>query len=201
MATPAQIDYEFYETPPFVTEWLCDHVRFQGTVVDPCVGAGAMTRVIGARYPEVAFITNDLDPQWDAMAHEDASDPRYWRQFLPGMVDWVAVNPAFSIAAPILQHAWPVVTSGIAMHVRLSFLEPLKGGLRRALLRDLPPTQNLVLPRIRYRLNSRGEPSTDSVTCGWLIWHKRCGVWDGLDPIIFAPDSVIDASSLWRPTQ
>lgn len=65
------------------------------------------------------------------------------------------------------QYFSPAAIVGVAMLLRLSYLEPTKD--RGHWLNDHPPTQMIVLPRISFT----GDGKTDSVTCAWMIWHKQ----------------------------
>lgn len=200
--------FEFYETPaPFTRwmfQWMIEHgFRIHGHILEPCVGNGAIIKAFNAMPAEPglswesAWSTNDLDPEWPADTHDDAAGPDLWRRHnvsrLGGandsMIDWTVSNPPFNPAAEILSGALMSSRSGVAMHVRATFNEPLKTpGLRRSLLRTKPPTATLWLPRFSYRKNDAGKWSTDSTTCCWLIWVRN----EPRQFVDYAPNWVID---------
>lgn len=120
-----------------------------------------MTRELRAAGIEV--ITNDINPSSDAEFHSDAAYGPSWRQWAP---KWVVTNPPFVKARDIFEHAHANATDGVALLLRLSFLEPTDD--RGELLWRLPPDELIVLPRISFT----GDGNTDSVTCAWMIWHK-----------------------------
>lgn len=197
-------DFEFYRTPACLTQWLVDQVgpALTGTsICEPCVGDGAILQVFADRHlARARVLTNDLDPQWPADTHEDASTAAYWAGFLPGMVDWVVTNPPFSAAGPVLAAAWPVVQRGVILHVRATFHEALKTGLRRSLLRECPPQHVLWLPRIRFRVNPdpTKTATTDSTATCWVIWSKT-GPLPGVPAHAYPPEWLLDQAAAYRP--
>lgn len=202
------IDYEFYETPAPFVRWLFAEMAHRGTPIvgnlfEPCVGDGAIIRVANAWAGEFdvisQWVTNDLDRRWPADYHEDATSERLWtRQGFDaiGGIDWTVTNPPFTPALDIITHALEYSRVGVAMHLRASIHEPLKGRRRRSgprepfFLREYPPTGILWLPRFGYqRSKTTGKWTTDSVCACWVIWLK--------DPnaqqfIRYAPEWVID---------
>ena len=158
---------EQYFTPERFVTVLFDTLSrtgysFEGRrICEPCVGDGA----ISARFPAGCLpFTNDLDPTFPADGHADARLAETWQAF--PAADWVVTNPPFSGALPILQHALAHATAGVALLVRISFLEPTFD--RQDFLAENPPSRIVVLPRHSFS----GDGATDSVTCGWLIWEK-----------------------------
>lgn len=169
----AQYEYEWYPTPrPFI-RWLGEHLpsdrNGEAIYAEPCVGDSVIPTVLGS----AQWITNDLDPRWVADTHLDATWQAYWNQ-LPETVEGIITNPPYSCALPILQWALSLPqTPFIALHVRLSFLEPLKkNATQRRLLQDYPPSKILVLPRFPYQTNAKGVWSQDTVTSAWMIWNS-----------------------------
>lgn len=131
-----------------------------------CVGDGAI-------YDELTgwdtLISNDLDPNLSADYHEDITQP--WA-FGFDKCDWVVSNPPFSVAPTAVKAAYNYSRIGIAMLLRLSFLEPCESKVvasrRGKWLAAHPPTKLIVLPRISFT----GDGKTDNVTCAWFVWDK-----------------------------
>jgi hypothetical protein len=150
---------DFYPAPEWATEALLERVPIVGTVFEPCSGAGDMVRPL--ERAGVKVVTNDIDQARKTDTHFDARSLSAWPQ--PG-VDWTVTNPPFSDALAIVQNAIAGSRVGVAVLLRLSFLEPTEA--RQDLLRANPPTRLIVLPRISFT----GDGKTDSVTCAWLVW-------------------------------
>lgn len=152
--------YDAYFTPRSAVESLLRHVDVDGRVLECCSGEGAIARTMVEYGCEV--ITNDLNPEMPALMHGDAADWRWWQS-----IPWVVSNPPFKVASQIVKLAHQHATEGVAMLLRLSFLEPCED--RAEFLSQHPPTQLIVLPRISFT----GDGKTDSVTCAWMVWEKH----------------------------
>lgn len=160
---------DFYPTPEFATYELLRHVpQISGSILEPCVGDGAIARVIDSG--ERVVYGSDIDPQMNASFCGDATRRDFWegvKQIMPeDRIDWVVTNPPFNVAPQILPLAYEFAEFGIAMLLRLSYLEPTED--RGAWLNSNPLTKLIVLPRISFT----GDGKTDNVTCAWMVWEK-----------------------------
>lgn len=162
-----RVNLDFYETPIWQTEVLAQHVNIKGTCFEPCVGNGKIIEALS--YPgsnaHRQWFTNDIDRERKADCHFDARTIEAW-PLTPR--DWTVSNPPFNGAAEILQHALAHSRVGVALLLRLSFLEPTMK--RAVLLHRYPPSLLIVLPRTRYNPDS---DSVDTVTTAWMIWYIR----------------------------
>lgn len=155
--------WDAYFTPASAVESLLRVVEISGRVMEPCSGDGAIARPLVDHGCEV--VTNDLNPSMHALMHGDATDPAWWRKGKG--VPWIVSNPPFSLASTIVPLAHSAATKGVAMLLRLSWLEPCED--RVEFLTKYPPTALIVLPRISFT----GDGKSDSVTCAWMVWSKR----------------------------
>lgn len=158
--TRRQLDQYF--TPAHATRALLMHVSIQSLVGECCNGDGAISSVL--RESGLTVITNDIDTNLDADFHVDVTKAEAWNF---AQVCWLVTNPPFNRAAEIVPLAYRRASCGIAMLLRLSYLEPCMN--RDLWLRDHPPTKLIVLPRISFT----GNGKTDNVTCAWMVWDKR----------------------------
>lgn len=154
--------WDAYFTPRAAVESLLSLVDISGRVMEPCAGEGAIAGPLAGYGCEV--ITNDLNPSMPTLMHHDATDAAWWTR--GGGVPWVVSNPPFSLASTIVPLAVKSATVGVAMLLRLSWLEPC--GDRVDFLITHPPTGLIVLPRISFT----GDGKTDNVTCAWMVWSK-----------------------------
>lgn len=162
--------HDQYDTEAFATETLLacasDIVgqRPAGrTIIEPCAGEHRITNVLKAKAPWIRVFTNDLHPRMHVDAHLDATYAPCWSQFPE--CEWVVTNPPFKDAFTILQQARSHASEGVAMLLRLTFLEPTEE--RGEWLSFNPPDQVIVLPRQSFTEDGK----TDSVTCAWMIWR------------------------------
>lgn len=168
---------DFYPTPEWATRELVRRVDISGVVFEPCVGDGAISGAL-AKAPqssEARIYTGDIDPQWSPMVCGDALERQFWDDAVSRIesdfmysteIDWVVTNPPFNVAAQIVPIAFNRAAKGIAMLLRLSYLEPVEN--RGSWLNQHPPTDLIVLPRISFT----GNGKTDNVTCAWMVWRK-----------------------------
>lgn len=161
-----------YFTPRWPTLALLDYLgdRLSGLIWEPCAGHGHIVEVLREVGHEVwaSDITPhpSLDDQHDFMrtdAHEGYVD----------YVDWIVTNPPYTTdectATEIVRHALELATVGVAMLLRLSWLEPCDD--RVDLLMTDPPTDYVILPRVNYI----GAPSGNNQTSVWCVWDRRRG--------------------------
>lgn len=161
---------DFYPTPEWATRELLRHVpQIGGYILEPCVGDGAIARVIDGDNRVV--YGSDIDPQMNCSFCGDATRRDFWagvrETMFEGRIDWVVTNPPFNVASQIVPLAYEHSDKGIAMLLRLSYLEPTED--RGAWLNEHPPTGLIILPRISFT----GDGKTDSVTCAWMVWDKQ----------------------------
>ncbi len=153
--------FDFYESPAWFIESLLDAEPVHGSVLEPCSGDQAIVRALSSA--RLAVLTNDINPRRQADHHLDANDGVSWQSFPP--VDWVITNPPFSTAFSMLQHAYGHARIGVALYLRISFLEPTLA--RGPWLEMHPLTRLIVLPRHSFS----GDGKTDSVTGAWMVWR------------------------------
>jgi hypothetical protein len=168
----ARRDDDFYATPPWMTRVLLRRRPLEagvGRVFEPCVGDGAILRELPAA---ADTLTNDLVARAPVVPEFllDARRPECWEAFRKtGPIGVVITNPPFNSAFDILRAAWPYAEHGVALLLRLSWLEPTED--RGPWLEAHPPTRLIVMPRWDFR----GNGETDSVTTAWLLWARSPG--------------------------
>lgn len=156
---------DWYPTPSWATQMLINRVELRGFVLECCSGDGAIANALKTSKPKAHLVTtNDLDQKWDADFHGDATDPAWWED---QNCNWVVTNPPFTVAEKIVPLAVKHAFNGVAMLLRLSYLEPCGG--RYGFLAERPPSTLIVLPRISFT----GDGKTDSVTCAWMVWERN----------------------------
>lgn len=169
---------------------LVDRVDIRGFVLECCVGNGDIARELQGSdgRPRHLVLTNDLDTKRPAEQHGDATDRHWWDE---QTVNWVVTNPPFNVAPKIVPLAVEKAFNGVAMLLRLSYLEPCAGRMRW--LAEHPPTKQIVLPRISFT----GDGKTDSVTCAWFVW-ERGAVGQSIEIVPPTPDgqlSLLEATA------
>lgn len=100
----------------------------------------------------------------------DATKASYWKN-TAFKADWIVTNPPFKEAITILDYSYSHANKGVAMLLRITFLEPTVN--RSAFLKN--HSDNLVRlipvnPRPKFRADTK---STDSTTVAWFVWNKH----------------------------
>lgn len=158
-----------------------------GTILEPCDGTGNISRELIYRFGVESVRTNDVDRQHEGKnSYLDASLAETWAEWERPL--WVVSNPPFNLAPRILPLALAHARLGVAMFLRLSYIEPTKGQGKRegraAWLRANPPQRLINL----WRMSFTADGKTDSVTCAWFIWHKGY-IATSEPPILIIPES------------
>lgn len=164
----ARRERDFYETPPDYVRSLYPYlyVGEHETLIDPCAGNLAISRLMEAKFDPSRIGTNDIDPAMPTDLHMDATKDALWERAgdCGGTFDWCVMNPPFSppLMLPILDKALRYCNNVVTL-ARLSFLEPTES--RRLWWAEHAPDFVMVLPR--YSFTGEGN---DSVTCCWIGW-------------------------------
>lgn len=166
MATRHANDY--YPTPTALTLALLKEVpQIGGAIIEPCAAEGKIADVLRA-YPGVSgVITNDIDAAMPTRYHEDATDA--YASFWLAPADWIVTNPPFNQADQFVRLAWLKARRGVAMLLRLSFMEPTRK--RAQLLRTMGPYMSHLIVFSQPRPSFTGNGRTDSATTAWFVWE------------------------------
>lgn len=160
---------DFYPTPAQLTKELLKRVEIAGTVFECCVGDGAIAQVFDTCPLIQELWTNDIDPRIPVDLKVDVSLKESWF-FIDIYTDWVVTNPPFTKAADIIPLAWEYSLEGVAMLLRLSYLEPAKN--RGAWLQEHSKylTDLIIFGQPRPSFTGNG---VDTATTAWFVWQKE----------------------------
>jgi hypothetical protein len=163
-----RIANDYYPTPANLVTPLLDRLQLKGKILEPCAGDGAIARLIPGCLSNELY-PKDFTPDWQL----DASRPESWLEF--GAINWTITNPPYDakLLLKIITLALKHSRVGVAMLLRLSFLEPCqKVANRRELLiqyADCMTDLIAVNPRPKFRPDIKG---TDNSTVAWFVWQK-----------------------------
>ncbi len=143
-------------------------------VFEPCAGSGQLARPMRNVFSEV--FTNDIDKRYGSDYTFDAIDSSKWRN-VP-RTEWVITNPPFSVALPIIKTALVHATVGVAMLLRLTYLEPTSAKSKRSLYprskfwEANSDSLRFIMPIGSPRPSFTADGKKDSVTTAWYVWDK-----------------------------
>jgi len=157
---------DFYVTPEWATRALLAHETFQGVILEPCCGNGAISQVLAAAGHTVC--SSDLFDRGFGEVR-DFFDYR-------GPLDNVVTNPPYNIAEDVLEHALKLTRGKVALLLRLAFLEGQERW-RKFYGAGLAPARVLVFARrlsVYYAGVERTEGGTTSYM--WAVWDMQSSV-------------------------
>ena len=148
---------------PWWTYLLGFHLS--GTFCEPCIGHGAIASHIQSNSDLKLLWSNDIDEDIPAGDTRDASLPYLWED-MPQADFMITNTPYGSLAAPIILQGLANVNLGVAVLVRLNFLERCKD-------REMLPDPNIVLVLPRVKWGNTDYKTSDLITHCWVVWDKR----------------------------
>lgn len=129
-------------------------------IFECCYGQGHISK----RLEAIGFENVQIGDIQDDQNYFDATDPHYWNLL---SCDYSITNPPFNLAHEIIPLAYEYSPLGVAMLLRLSYLEPCHN--RASWLQDHPISKLISVPRISFT----GDGNTDQVSTAWFVWDKR----------------------------
>lgn len=159
-----------FPTPPWATRALCEWLQMRGglsgkTCREPAANRGHMVKPLREYFASVdAFDVEDYGAGFPVRDFLD-TDPM-------SAVDWTVSNPPFRLAEDFIAIARSTSERGVAMLVRLSFLESV--GRFARLFSETPPTDILQFTErvVMHKGRLAPEGSTATAYC-WLVWDDR----------------------------
>lgn len=175
---PERDPLDRYYTPDSKAALLTDVVgpRLKGlSVWEPCVGGGSVANAV-ERWADTVF-TSDIDFEVAAQFYGDffdladllGTEPPYG-------ADWIITNPPYFCAAAMVRRSLEVAHRGVAMLLRLTFLEGCRD--REDILATTPLSDLIHLGRVAFEgpageLVRMGRQSSDQVPSAWFVWDKQ----------------------------
>ena len=169
---------DFYATPPWATRALMDHVftylfapfttgYFGRTAWEPACGEGHLAEVLREYFKAVR--ASDIRDYGYAPMYRCGDFFTTWVG--SDGVDWIITNPPYSKAEQFTLRALDLASIGVAMFVRVQFLETV--GRYERLFKEHPPTliaffsERVPIHKGKWK----PEGSTATAYC-WLVWVK-----------------------------
>lgn len=154
---------DFYPTPAWGTKALIMYESFEGTILEPCCGDGAMAEVLKAT--GCAVVASDLhDRGYGSQADFfDRKDP----------CANIVTNPPYNVAGDILEHALRLAQNKVCILVRAAFLESV--GRFHRFYSSVPPSRVYMFSE-RLSMYPAGQPVKGGGTTSysWLVWDLSC---------------------------
>ena len=151
------------------------------SILEPCVGGGHMAKGIESYLTynneavNVFTIGTDImdrgyvNPCWELKYGKDYD---FFSDDYPyDDVDWIIMNPPYSVIEPFVIRALEIAGKGIIMLARLQFLEG--AGRYDNILRDNPPTDVYVyVDRIQCWKDGVKPDGSSAQAYAWFVWDN-----------------------------
>jgi hypothetical protein len=154
--------FDFYETPAWATEELLKREKFNGIILEPCSGAGAISKVLERQYQ-----VQSQDIQTAEYIYGDRGV-----NFLTwdGEVDNIVTNPPYNLSEKIIWKALEVSRKKVAVIMKLAFLESEK---RYRLFTTTPFKKVYVFcKRVQMYPHGQSGPKSGTIAYAWYVWDK-----------------------------
>lgn len=165
-STKRKKEGDFYETPKWAIDALLRREGFEGMILEPCCGKGAISKVLEQYGYKV--ISSDIS----------TGDNIYGKKGIDALSinkisDNIITNPPFNkhILNKIVEHLSSIYIKKMALLLRLTFLES-EG--RRELLSALPLKAVYVFSsRVTMYPENEEKPKNSGTTAyAWFVWEK-----------------------------
>lgn len=151
--------------PPHAVELLLEMEQFAPLILEPCCGAGHISKVLEAHGHQV--ISQDLyDHGYGTSGCDFLAN-----NGIQALAGDIVTNPPYKYAREFVEKALAILAPGYkcAMFLKLTFLE----GKGRKSLFDTMQLRTVYISRSRLNCGMNGEfQGTSAVAYGWFVWEK-----------------------------
>lgn len=181
---------DIFPTPPWGTRSLFHYVLpalgldMPRSAADPAAGLGHMSEIMREYVPEV-YATDIYDyRRFGAKLDHLVSFVQEGEY--PFDVDWIITNPPFGDSARFLYRAFEVAKVGVAVLVRLNWLES-EGRYDEIWSRTVPTGYAWFTGRLPMCIGGYDPEGSTATAYAWFVWVKDSSGHFGFRPPLFAP--------------
>ena len=155
---------DFYQTPRWAIEKLLEVETFDGDILEPCSGGGAISMVL----EEYGYNVSSQDIRDDKGVYGKGGEDFFNYE---GEVDNIVTNPPYFCAKEFVEKALEVSNGKVAMLLKLSFLE---GAKRYEFFQNTPLKYVYVFCKrvTMYPANEEKPKNSGTIAYAWYIWEK-----------------------------
>lgn len=152
---------DFFPTPSHATRALMEQEKFDGVILEPCCGDGAMADVLKETNPVFAsdLYNRGYGAVRDVFAYHNP-------------IDNIITNPPFNIASDIILHMMPLFKNKMAMFLRTAFLESVSR--YNTIYTIHPPSRVYVFTkRVTLYPSTTEKTSGGTTSYAWFVWERE----------------------------
>lgn len=164
-----------FPTPPWATRALCNWIEAnigpldQKFAWEPACNRGHMSRPLGEHFLRVhSTDVAKYGYPWQA----DVADFLWPSVEAPFPVQWVITNPPYRLAMPFIRRALLHATEGVAMLVRMQFLEGQER-YRSLFSVDRPAVILQFTERVVMHRGTLSEKGSTATAYCWVVWRRQ----------------------------
>jgi len=157
---------DYYQTPSWAVEKLLEKEKFTGNILEPCAGAGAISKVLEAHGYEV--ISADIREDESVYGTTGAN---FLEKPAIAPVGNVITNPPYCCACEFVKRSLEVASGKVAMLLKLTFLESVR---RYEFFKNSPlRTVYVFSSRVSmYPGNQEKQPRNGgTIAFAWFVWE------------------------------
>ena len=152
---------DFYQTPYSITEQLLEVEKFEGNILEPSCGKGAISKVLTKHGFDVTAQDYDEGNGVDFL--------KFNKKF-----DNIITNPPFRLANEFVKHSLELANNKIAMLLPLNYLH---GVTRLNEIYNLKKLKTVYVftryPLLTQDLREDGKYKTGMMVYAWYIWDQK----------------------------
>ena len=157
---------DFFPTPAWATYALIENEKFEGEILEPACGDGAMARVLQTTGCNV-IATDLFDRGYGEFGHDFLK--------LASNFDNIVTNPPYNAAEGFVKSGVAHAGRKFALLLRLAFLEGANRA--RTIFRYNPPSRVWVFSeRITFYPAGALQAGTGTTAYAWFVWDKAASV-------------------------
>jgi hypothetical protein len=157
---------DFFPTPEWATYALIENEKFEGEILEPACGDGAMARVLQTTGCNV-IATDLFDRGYGEPGHDFLK--------IASNFDNIVTNPPYNAAEGFVKSGVAHAERKFALLLRLAFLEGANRA--RTIFRYKPPSRVWVFSeRITFYPAGALQAGTGTTAYAWFVWDKAASV-------------------------
>ena len=157
---------DFYQTPAFATLKLLEKETFNGSIIEPCSGQGAISKVL----ENSGYAVTSSDIRTDEYVYGEKGLNIF--SIDANSFDNVITNPPYFIGKEIVEKSLEIANHKVCMLLKLTFLESAK---RHQFLKSSPLARVHVFSNrvTMYPFGTNEPKNGGTITFAWFVWEKN----------------------------
>jgi len=155
---------DFYQTPSWAVEKLLEHETFEGAILEPCSGAGAISKILERK----GYAVKSSDIREDDGVYGNKGIDMFG---IDAKADNIVTNPPFFMAKEIIEKSLSISNKKVVMLLKLVFLE----SVTRYDFFQNTPLKNVYVFCKRITMHPEGTEkpkNSGTIAYAWYVWEQ-----------------------------